>query len=77
MNLHKRVLMDQRAEMTSHLVLKQSFGLKSCLLWVVNGAIKLPFRGKLYSKFSFGDVYRQIYGRKFSFTVAHERSHKT
>ena len=32
-------------------------------------------RGKLYSKFSFGEVYLQIYGRKFSFTATHERSH--
>ena len=28
------------------------------------------FRG-LYSKFSFGEVYHWIYGRKFSFTVPH------
>ena len=26
-------------------------------------------RRSLYSKFSFGEVYRRIYGRKFSFTV--------
>ena len=33
----------------------------------------------MYSKFSFGevDVYRQIYGEKFSFTVKRERSRKT
>ena len=33
--------------------------------------------GKLYSKFSFGEVYRRIYGRKFSFTATRERSRKT
>ena len=26
-----------------------------------------PFRGELYSKFSFGEVHRPIYGHKFSF----------
>ena len=31
----------------------------------------------LYSKFSFGKVYRRIYGRKFSFTATRERSRKT
>ena len=32
---------------------------------------------KLYSKFSFGEVYRRIYGRKFSFTATREGSRKT
>ena len=31
----------------------------------------------LYSKFLFGEVYRRIYGRKFSFTATRERSRKT
>ena len=34
-------------------------------------------REKLYSKFSFGEVYRRIYGRKFSFTATCKPSHKT
>ena len=35
------------------------------------------FRGKLYSNFSFGEVYRRIYGPKFSFTATHERGRQT
>ena len=30
-----------------------------------------------YSKFSFGEVYRRIYGRKFSLTATRKRSRKT
>ena len=30
----------------------------------------------LYSKLSFGEVYRQIYGRKFSFTATREGGRK-
>ena len=37
----------------------------------------LSIGGKLYSKFSFGEVYRRIYGRKFSFTATRKRSCKT
>ena len=33
--------------------------------------------GDDYSKFSFREVYRRIYGWKFSFTAMRERSHKT
>ena len=32
---------------------------------------------KLYSKVSFGQVYRRIYGRKFGFTATRKRSRKT
>ena len=35
------------------------------------------FRGRLYSKLSFGEVYRRIYGWNFSFTGTRERSRKT
>ena len=38
-----------------------------------------PLRGLLYSKFSYGQVYRRIYGRKFSLTpfmATHEQSDK-
>ena len=34
-------------------------------------------RGLLYSKFSFGEVYRGKYGLKFSFTATRKRSRKT
>ena len=34
--------------------------------------IDKTLRGELYSKFSFGEVYRRIYGRKFSFTATRE-----
>ena len=34
-------------------------------------------REYLYSKFSFGELYRRIYGRIFSFTVTCQRSRKT
>ena len=30
-------------------------------------------RRYLYLKFSFGEVYHRIYGRKFSFTATHEK----
>ena len=30
---------------------------------------RMTIRGYLYSKLSFGEVYRRIYGRKFSFTA--------
>ena len=33
----------------------------------------IRIRGQLYSKFSFGEVYRRIYGRKFSFTATCEQ----
>ena len=39
--------------------------------------IRSEIRGLPYSKFSFGEVYRQIYGRKFSFTATCKRSRKT
>ena len=32
--------------------------------------------GLLYSKFSFGEVYRRMYGRKFSFSTTPGRGHK-
>ena len=35
------------------------------------------FRGKLYSKCSFGEVYRRLYGRKFRFTATLQLSRKT
>ena len=34
-------------------------------------------RDNCIQKFSFGEVYRRIYGRKFSFTATRERSRKT
>ena len=46
-----------------------------CSHW--NESTLVIFRGWLYSYFSFGEVYRRIYGWKFSFTVTRERSRKT
>ena len=34
---------------------------------------KLAFRGYLYSKFSFGEVYHEIYSLKFSFMETCEK----
>ena len=42
----------------------------------VNQLIK-KILAKLYSKFSFGEVYRWIYGRKYSFMARRLRSCKT
>ena len=38
---------------------------------------RLSIRGQLYSKFSFGEKYRRVYGRKISFTATREWSRKT
>ena len=48
-----------------------------CVLPMEQLVLSDKWARKLYSKFSFGDVYRRIYGRKFSFTATRKRSRKT
>ena len=55
----------------TQILISQSTSLSPSLLLAVT------IREYLYSKFSFGEVYRRIYGRKFSFMATRERSRKT
>ena len=50
-------------------ILKSYFGVKQVRMLPYMRDFKTPFRGYLYSKFPFWEVYGRIYARKLRFTV--------